>query len=90
MVTQELQVEPEVVTATAVKFLRQPQQHPIPSKDIIMNDATRERIVATIPAALKRQVEQSAKDNRRSVAREIQVALEQRVATARREEILSK
>jgi len=55
-----------------------------------MNDATRERIVATIPAALKRQVEQSAKDNRRSVAREIQVALEQRVATARREEILSK
>jgi len=48
----------------------------------MVNDATRERVVAVIPATLKRQIERSAKDNRRSVAREIETALAHYVAPA--------
>ena len=48
-----------------------------------MNDAPRDVLLLYLPAQLKAQVRDLAKENKRSMTKEIQVAIEQRIATSK-------
>ena len=48
-----------------------------------MKDATRDVLLLHLPAQLKEQVRDLARENKRSMTKEIELAIEQRIATAK-------
>jgi predicted transcriptional regulator len=51
-----------------------------------MNDATRDVLLLHLPAQLKEQVRDLAKENKRSMTKEIEMAIEQHVAREREQQ----
>lgn len=58
----------------------------IRSKPQLEPDMQKERLTTFVPPALKRKLEESARENRRSLASEVQVALERAVPLPPRSE----